>query len=90
MEKKTDEIVMVPTNASNQTRTESVTPAVKNNNIPGRQTGLLNFGAEMNAIITAGVALLGAALGRQGCDLKAACLAGTFIPEIQGREMVVL
>jgi len=85
-----DEIVMVPTNVSNQTRTESVTPTLKNNNIPGRQTGLLNFGAEMNAIITAGVALLGAALGRQGCDLKAACLAGTFIPEIQGREMVVL
>ncbi|XP_057379322.1 uncharacterized protein LOC130701383 [Daphnia carinata] len=41
--------------------------------------------------IPAGVAALGAALGREGCRLKAACLAGGLIPSsIQGRDMMLL
>lgn len=41
--------------------------------------------------IPAGVAAFGAALGRDGCRLKAACLAGTLIPSsLQGRDMMLL
>ena len=53
-------------------------------------TAMLDFGDSMNSFITTSVALLGAALGRGGCDLKAACLAATYIPNIQGRDIAVL
>ncbi|KAI9551614.1 hypothetical protein GHT06_021947 [Daphnia sinensis] len=45
----------------------------------------------MLEFIPAGVAALGAALGRDGCRLKAACLAGRLIPSsLQGRDMMLL
>jgi hypothetical protein len=36
------------------------------------------------------VVFLGAALGRDGCDLKAACLLGTLVPHVQGRDIAVV
>jgi len=32
----------------------------------------------------------GAALGRGSCDLKAACLAGTLFPQMQGRDIAMV
>ncbi len=41
--------------------------------------------------IPAGVAALGAALGRDGCYLKAACLAGRLVPaSLHGQGMMLL
>ena len=48
------------------------------------------FGSEVSNMLTTAVAFLGAALGRGSCDLKAACLAGTLFPQMQGRDMVML
>jgi hypothetical protein len=41
--------------------------------------------------IPAGVAALGAVLGRDGCYLKAACLAGRLVPaSLHGQGMMLL
>lgn len=48
------------------------------------------LGSEATKMLTAAVAFLGAALGRDGCDLKAACLAGNLFPQLQGRDMFMV
>jgi len=48
------------------------------------------LGDEVTSYIATGVALLGAALGRRECDLKAACLAGFLFPAIQGRDIAMV
>jgi hypothetical protein len=50
------------------------------------------FGEQnLREFIPAGVAALGAVLGRTGCDLKAACLAGRLVPSsIHGQAMMLL
>lgn len=60
----------------------------KTKQLPPRVNNLL--GPDGNQLIRTGVALLGAALGHEGCDLKAACLAATLIPPMQGRDVIVL
>ena len=41
--------------------------------------------------ISTGIAMLGAALGRNGCAQKAACYAATLIPPtIKGKEMIIM
>ena len=45
--------------------------------------------ADASKLVPAGIAVLGAAMGNDGCYLKAACLAGSLVPAIQGREMFV-
>lgn len=57
-------------------------------NGPFQLSNLMNI--DINNFITTGVAVLGATLGRDGCDLKAACLAGTLIPSLHGKEMIML
>ena len=48
------------------------------------------LGNEMTSYIYTGMAFLGAILGRPGCDLKAACLTGSLIPAIQGRDIAMV
>lgn len=56
--------------------------------LPARVNHLI--GPDSSQLIRTGVALLGAALGREGCDLKAACLAAAMLPPMQGRDVIVL
>lgn len=44
---------------------------------------------EPTQLFSAGVAVIGAALGRDGCTAKAACLIGSLFPPVTGRDMVV-
>ncbi|EFX75194.1 hypothetical protein DAPPUDRAFT_108140 [Daphnia pulex] len=54
-------------------------------------SGLTNYlSDEISSFLTTSVVFLGAALGRDGCDLKAACLAGTLVPHVQGRDIAVV
>lgn len=50
---------------------------------------LENLLANPARLVPTGVALFGAVLGRDGCELKAACLAGSLVPSVQGRELFV-
>lgn len=75
--------------------TETATTTSNNNNkniaaeVPSPNLSAY-LGSEVSNMLTTAVAFLGAALGRGKCDLKAACLAGTLFPQIQGRDMVML
>lgn len=54
-------------------------------------SGLSNLlGSEISSFIASSVVFLGAALRREGCDLKAACLAGTLVPQMQGRDLAMM
>lgn len=54
---------------------------------PTPKAGILS--QEAAQFVTAGMVALGGVLGFDGCYLKAACLAGTLIPNIQGRDLAV-
>lgn len=81
--------------AENTTSSSTVQVPLKNMSVKTTQasssgsTSLL--GSETTQLFSAGVAVLGGVLGREGCYLKAACLAGTLVPSssLQGRDMMV-
>lgn len=49
----------------------------------------LMYASNINNVVPTGVALLGAALGREGCFMKALCLAGSLVPPVWRRDMIV-
>lgn len=54
-------------------------------------SGITNYiGDEISSFLATSVVFLGALLGREGCDLKAACLVGTLVPPLQGRDIAVM
>lgn len=49
-----------------------------------------NATTDDEAMIAAGIAIFGAALGRNGCAQKAACHAATLLPPVKGKEMMIM
>ena len=49
-----------------------------------------NATSDDEAMIAAGIAMFGAALGRNGCAQKAACHAATLLPPVKGKEMMIM
>jgi len=80
--------------SSRQDSLDSITATTTSNNKNMTEASSPNLsaylGSEVSNMLTTAVAFLGAILGRGSCDLKAACLAGTLFPQMQGRDMVML
>lgn len=83
--------ISTPNNITETETATATTTASSNNsmNVPSPNLSAY-LGSEVSNMLTTAVAFLGAALGRGKCDLKAACLAGTLLPQTQGRDMVIL
>ncbi|KZS11987.1 Uncharacterized protein APZ42_023174 [Daphnia magna] len=92
-EKLTHELMPpIPVNLSGSEQRENL--KLPNTTGPLRSnftSGLRSYiGDEVSSFLATGVVFLGALLGREGCDLKAACLVGSLVPPLQGRDIAVI
>ncbi|XP_057368166.1 uncharacterized protein LOC130689156 isoform X2 [Daphnia carinata] len=82
----------IPVNLSDSEQGENL--KLPNTTLPVKgnlTSGLKNYiGDEVSSFLATSVVFLGAVLGREGCELKAACLVGSLVPPLQGRDIAVI